>query len=724
MDSAEIDLKEIIAILKRQRRLIVVTIALIFGLAFAYILSATPIYRATTLVQIDAQGTNLLDPSAAEQQQSAVLNSRLDSEVEILRSSSTALAVVQAGDLIRAQDFGPQIGWLEKLGIALGIDLSGNAMRSRVGLSPRPAPSAEDLLTATIVKLQRVVEVRRQGLTYLIGISLSSPEPARAAELANLYARTYIETQVATKTAALLGARDVLRRQIETAQAQLATSETAVNGFIETNLARLEEESGDPAVAELRRQLQAAQAEQSAGNTRIATAQGAISAGDWASAAQSLGDVALQELARQRSDLEKRLGKAASGTAEALDLAAELNRLESDLATRSKASLAAVQQEITALGTRETAARDQLRTALLQSDLSAEMLTELFNLQQSATIARSQYQTLLSREQDMGTLANLQIADARIVSEALPPNAPSAPNKKLILALAIVGGVGLGVMLGFLKEYYIGGVSSASQLQNVMQVRVPVTVPQVDAPENGSPADLVISAPMSPYAETFRKLRATIDMGMEQASTPRAGAGVILICSALQAEGKTTTAVSLARTYALSGMRTLLIDADLRKPAVESRLGVASPVGLLDYLVSWGVPDAMQPQPALDPLSPLVVLTAGERSSVPTDQLINSRAFQALLKGLVREFDIILIDSPPLLPVVDTRYLARHAHAVVQVVRYGTTTQGEAREAAAQLQEMMRPEARLYGVLSQEERGNRRYGYYGRYGGYYGHEEG
>ena len=723
LDPVDIDLKEIIAILKRQRRLIVVTLAVVLGLAFAYLLTATPIYRATTLVQVDAQGTNLLDPSADNPQQSAILNSRLDSEVEIMRSSSTALAVVQAGDLIQAPDFGPQIGWTEKLGITLGIDLSGDAIRKRLGLGPKSAQSADDLVNATILKLQGAVQIQRQGLTYLIGISLASPDPDRAAELANLYAQTYIESQVATKTSSLLGARDVLRRQITTAQNDLSNSETAVNGFIETNLARLESESGDPAVAALRRQLESAKSDQLAKGVSIASAEGAIGSKDWDTVAQSLGDAALQELARQRNDLQNRLGQAAKGTAEALDLTAQLDVLDKNLATRSQATLDLVQADVKALGTREATARDQLRTTLLQSNLSAEMLTELFDLQQSATIARTQYQTLLSREQDMGTLANLQIADARIVSKALRPATAASPNKRLITALAVVGGLGLGILLGFLKEYYIGGVTSASQLQNILQVRVPVTVPEIDQPETGSPADMVTTAPMSPYAETFRKLRASLDLGMQTTVSARANAGIILVCSALQAEGKTTTAIALARTYALSGARTLLLDADLRKPSVEVRMGCSSEVGLLDYLTSWGTGAALAPLAAQDPLSPLVVLTAGGRSSVPTDQLINSKAFDQLIKGLMAEFDMIVIDSPPLLPVVDTRYLARHADAVVQVVRYISTTQGEVREAATQLQDMMRPDARLYGILSQEERGSRRYGYYGRYGSYYGQDD-
>lgn len=136
----------------------------------------------------------------------------------------------------------------------------------------------------------------------------------------------------------------------------------------------------------------------------------------------------------------------------------------------------------------------------------------------------------------------------------------------------------------------------------------------------------------------------------------------------------------------------------------------------------------MQFQPAStkpiaeDPISPVVVLPAGPRSAIPTDQLLISKRFQSIMDIAAGTFDIIIIGSPPLLPVVDTRYLARHAHAVLHVVRYATTTQGEVREAAQQLREHMRPDAHYIGVLNLEETATGSYGYYGRYG-YYGDDD-
>ncbi len=729
MDNLDIDLKDIVAILRRQRQLILMTVAIVIGLAFAYILSATPIYRTTALIMVDNRSTDVLNADARSETQSQVMNSRVESEVEILKSQAMALAVVQAENLIEDPYFGPQLGWSEKFGMALGVDLSSDGLRSLVGLGKAEgADRSPQLLASAIKKLQDSVTVRRRGLTYLIEVSVDLPDGNRAAEIANAYTRVYLERQIQTKSGSMLNARDVLRRQIETAQAQMIAGEISVNTFLDDNLARLEAESGDPAIALLREELVTAQQAKQKFATDAAQVQAAIDAGDWSTVTSTLQSEALRELDRQRSELAKRLADAQPSSTTAIDLSAELEKLTQTMQQEATTGSSSLKAQLDSLNTKESATREELRTSLLRSSISPELLAQLFNLQQSVTNARTQYQALLLRDTDLSTLANVQVADARVVSEALPSTKAAAPNRTRILGLALIGGLMMGTVLAFLKEYYVGGVASASQLQNVMQTRVPVTVPQVDIGQNAGPSDTVITAPLSPYAETFRKLRAAIDMDALRKADPNApeglgrGGKVVLITSALPAEGKSTTAISLARTYAMAGAHTLLIDADLRKPTIAMRMGVECEVGLFEYLSKNGGSDTNELKAVQDPLSQLTMLTAGKRSTVPTDQLINSVAFRSLIKVARDNFDVIIIDSPPLLPVVDTRYLAQYADAVVQVVRFITTTQSEAREAAAQTQEMMRPDASFYAVLSHEERGGARYGYYAKYGGYYGQD--
>lgn len=724
MQQTDIDLRDVISILRRQRRLILLTGAIILGLALAYLLSATPIYRATALVQIDVGGSNLLDPHAGANQQSQILNSRVDSEVEILRSAATSLAVIERGNLLADPQFGPQLGLIEKFGQAIGVNLTRDGIRRAFGLTSN-APNGSQLVSGTLAQLQSATDIRRRGLTYLISVSVSSKNPAAAARLANLTAATYIDRQVEAKTTATIAARDVLQRQLNNARADLAQSEESLNNFIEDNLARLEAESGNASVAALRRQLESAQQDRLSSVTAVQTIQTAAARGDWAGLAASLEDQALAALEQQRSVLARQLAGAAQGSIQEVNLRDAVAAIEQSLAEQANTLVGSLQTDIRSLEDQQETARNSLREVLLQSDLSSDLLADLFNLQQSATVARNQYQQLLSRVQDVGTLANLQIADARIVSEALAPTSAASPNKRLVLAVAFVGAIGLGVGLAFLNEYYIGGVTSASQLRNILQANVPVTISSLTPSKDVRAfSDQIVTAPLSVYAESFRKLRSAIDISFRDqnavsegedpaaaaAATPRSR--VILVCSALPAEGKSTSALALARTYAASGIDTLLIDGDLRKPSLHGYLGVESETGLLSFLRDTGTDPETTLHPIRDPLGSLTVITAGPRSNEPTDQLLGGKSFSYLIKAAKREFGVIIFDSPPLLPVVDARYLAQHADAVVLVVRYATTTQGEVREAASQVQEMMRPGAALIGLLSHEVRAHKKSNYY------------
>jgi succinoglycan biosynthesis transport protein ExoP len=161
----------------------------------------------------------------------------------------------------------------------------------------------------------------------------------------------------------------------------------------------------------------------------------------------------------------------------------------------------------------------------------------------------------------------------------------------------------------------------------------------------------------------------------------------------------------------------------MRRPSLHTYLGVGSEIGLLAYLRGETAENQAAIQPVQDPLSALTVITGGGRSNEPTDQLLGSQTFASLLKAARERFEFVVIDSPPVLPVVDARYLAQYADVTIQVVRHATTSQTEARNAATQFQENMRPGAKYLGILSHEAR-VRRQGYYykGRYMDYYGSE--
>lgn len=714
----ETDPLVLLSVVWRSRRTIALTTLIVFLLAFVVGISTTPIYRATTLLMVDARGSNLLSNTEGAGEQSAVLNSRIDSEVEILRSSATQLAVVQAARLVSDPLFRPSLGWFERFSIMIGQpDLNGR-LRALLGLRAAAAPSGQELVSSILSDLGDRVDIRRRGQSFLIEISVELPDAIRAAEITNIYAQIYLQRQIEAKIRVTSAASDVLGRQIETARAALSAADAATSIYIEENLARIASESGDPAMARMRTQIEGLRSEIKSSRLATSAAQIALDTAEYSLLAETLGDAAIGELDRQRVALVNRLEQLPEATAEAINLEQQLASLEENLRQTSTARLEALRTAASDLEQRETSAREALRETLLSSDISSELLTDLFELQQNATIARNQLQTLLARAQEFGTRSNLQVADARVVSEALAPATPVSPNLQRSLLLAVIGGLLLGTAIALTVEFYVGGITSQWQLENVTQWRVPVALRRLAIGANESAADLIITAPMSTYAEAFRKLRAAFDRNAPTREPGRSGT-IILVTSALMAEGKTTAAIALARTYAVAGKRTLLIDSDLRKPAVAIRLGIESSLAVSEFLAGSVTEQELTLTAVADPKSPLFVATARRLANVPTDELINSVAFHELLNDAAAHFEVVVIDSAPLLPLVDTSYIINKVDRVLLVVRYSSTTQSEVREAVKAITEAMAPETRCLAILSHDERQTLRSYAYGRES-YYG----
>lgn len=711
MDSShsELDLKAIVALLRRQMRLIVLTIAVFVAAALIYLFSVTPVFTGSALILVDPAQRNLLDPAEQLASPASAANARVDSEVEILRSDAIALGVLDHHGLVRDPEFGPQVSLMDRVLRAIGFEIEAVA-------------SGEVLVQGVLQRFQNAVSVRRVGLTYIISVSVESEDPDRAAGLANALAETYIAAQVDAKVAVSLRARDALLGQSDAARQAVADSEDAIDAFVDVNLAEIEAESGVSEVAEMRRLLDQVGDQRLGVEAVTVAAQQALDNRDWATLSSRLGDEALQELDRQREQLERRLTTAALGSQEEIDLRRALAQVEADAVDRADAVIGGLRVEVADLEATARDYRDQIRDIMLQGELSSTFLTTLYELQQEASIARRQYQTLLSRLRDLETQANIQIADSRIVAPALPPSEPTFPNRRLVLGVALMLAVGSGVGLAFLREYYVGGISSADQLRDVLHAKVATTIPK--SAQDGaqlSLADSVVQSPLSHYAEAIRRLRAAVDQSFRARERSTADAGfddkghVIVVTSSIPYEGKTTTALALARTYAIAGSRVLLIDADLRKPTVHKQLGLAPERGLSDYLSD---PDSRPLSKSLyvrDAMSDLSMVLGARHSETPTDQLLNAPKFDALLQQARGDFDTVILDTPPLIPVVDARYIAHHAGAVLMMVRHSVVHQRDIRAAALQIQEVMRTDAAFFAVLNQEPERRRQYEYYGYY---------
>ena len=242
---------------------------------------------------------------------------------------------------------------------------------------------------------------------------------------------------------------------------------------------------------------------------------------DWLAISQALQSDALRELDRQRQTLTASLANTSG--APAIELRAELARLEQELVAAATGELSTLRRSVNLDQSQETDLRQQLRTTVLSGVLSPELLAGVYELQQSSELARTQYQTLLTRVQDFGAQAALQVADSRIVSPAMPPSGKSFPNTTVSLIIAAIVGLGLGVTLAFVYEHLVGGVQTEEQAEAVLKVPVASAVPRTKGIGEGhagaSLADNMVLAPFSTFAEAVRRIKVVIDQSLQRRRT-------------------------------------------------------------------------------------------------------------------------------------------------------------------------------------------------------------
>ena len=705
------DLRGIFGVLRRRLWLIVVACLLSVTAAAIALLLLTPVYTATTLILVDTSKKNLLDPQ--DQVAASVSDSfRIDSEVELLKSEATLLEAARRLDLAAAPQHGARFDWAQML-----LDILGLA-------GPEP-PDADLPHRYTLADMRDAVTVQRRGMTYVIAITARSARPELAALLANTVAETYIQQQVQAKVASTLASRSIVEARESEAGATVLLTERAFDDFVDDNLERISTATGRSDLAALHGEIGALARLRAALGARADLAEIDRVQRNWQGVAASLADGTLADLLAERDRLLRGLGRAQAGSDTAIGLRRELDRVEGDLDTAARAGIDALRSRMSEAQLQLTGLRGQLRSSILASELPPDILTGIYQLQQRAEIARSHYQTLLTRQRELDAQAFLQIADSRIVSEATPPALPSFPDPRLFLVLAACIGIAIGIGSALLIENVVGGFASQAQTEAILRLSVLSSIPRqrnlkpVDG-ESSSLADALVIAPLSIYSESIRRVRIGIDQALRRAA--RIGSGsqavgaIVAVTSAEPNEGKTTISLALARAYAQAGQSTILIDCDLRKPSIHRQLGLEATEGLLDHLTASADGKLRSLATTIDASGAQIVL-GSRRSDVATDQLIAGPAFTTLVEAARKRFDIVILDTPPIGPVVDGLHLAAIADAILFVVKWSATPQHEVRAAVAALLAAKREDTPLLAVLNQHN--TNLAAYKARYAGYF-----
>lgn len=699
------DLRSAIGLLRRQIKLIIATILVVNGIAALIIFQLTPIFTATALVMVDPRQKDILDPDG---QVSLLPNDsgRVESEVGILRSPAVMVGVVDDLNLASDPNFVPHQGWQARL-------------KEIIGASD-PDPSPESVAAAVLNNLRKVVSVSRQGLTYLIEISASSPNPEKAATIANAVADNYIKAQVDAKIETADVAQQKILSRLDSAVASVRAAEDKIDRFVDDNMSAITDTSTLGDIASFQHDIEAQE------QRRLDLAKSASDAdqyrrsGDWDRLVASVQSDQLRALNAARQGVEQQLSGVSSNETKAVQLREQLDQLNKQMEQAALTAVGDLRQNVDAAQQEENDLRQKRRDKIISS-LPKDVVVRLYEVQKEADSSRSVYERLLNSAKAIEAQKDLQVADSRVVSKALPPSSPSFPNTKLLFTLCGLASIGLGLGLAFLRENYVGGFVDEAQTESVLGVPAISSLPSLEQgagwkADGALQANEIILHPISPYSEAIRRIRLGVDVGRRRRAV---GAQTILVSSAVPNEGKTQTAVSLARAFALSGKKTLLIDGDLRRPTVHKALGIEPRPGFVDYLSGQAGEDALNDLVSIDPATGLSMIIGATGSRTATDSLLDSARLERLLELAQGWFDFIVIDSSPLLPVVDARLLLRYSSAAVIVVRWATTSQQEVRAALSDLSRVNYRNVPVFVVLNQVEVGSFGYGYRGRYKSYY-----
>ena len=349
-----------------------------------------------------------------------------------------------------------------------------------------------------------------------------------------------------------------------------------------------------------------------------------------------------------------------------------------------RGQISAITEQIKQLGTR-TGAASQVAALANQQAVLSEQLTQM---------------------QVSGTDVSGGVA---LVTPAQAPAAPSSPKPSEDGALGLLAGLILGLAAAFVRESVDDAVSSTETAEEFGGATVLAAVPLVNSwKKRDKPLVVSLARPMSPAAEAYRSLRTSLQFARQERDLR-----TILVTSPAAAEGKTATLSNLGAMFAQTGQRVVLVSCDLRKPRLGEFFGVGEQQGLTTAILGeQAVEDLVLPLPGDDNLW---MLASGPLPPNPAE-LLNGTRIQEVFSALRRLFDLVLIDTPPVLPVTDAVVLASRADATLLVVAAGRTRRGDLRRAADKLAQVNASVVGL--VLNETSRQGGGYGYRYGYGTY------
>lgn len=647
---------------------------LILGTALAFVsigglngFMKTPLYTSTVTIQIDLEAIKVVDGDATAPARNVQGADFQRTHYELLKSRAMAERVVSSVQLQEDLDFlKPRsqslTGWL------LG------QFRSAGDLSQTPSASRASAAAGVV---SSHIAVQPVAGSRLINLSYTDPSPQRAQRIANAYAEAYVASNLDKRFEANSYAKVFLEDQIKQLKLRLEDSETALQAFAERE--KIVQATDKASIAE----SNLAAANSALGqliSERIKTEQ------SWRQVEDATGINLTQLLTNSVIDLLRARGKELQR-----EYKEKLETFKPSYPTMVEIS-GKIKEIDRQIASEVSTVKGSLKGAYLSSlnqenEMKArveELRTEVLNLQKNGfrhniltrevETNRGLYNSLLQRYKEVDIASGVGTNNIFIVDRALVSGAPSEPRMSRILMMSLVLGLGAGLGLAYLLQLFDDFVRFPEEVEQTFGLSTLGVIPLAQSEQ------AVIEAskdPRSPISEAYRSLATALQFSTGS-GLPRS----IVVTSATPREGKSTTALAIARHFATMGSNVLLVDADLRKPSLHVKLGKDNSRGLSNYLTGAAMPPELVQQTELRTLK---FIASGPVPPNAGDLLGGTRIFTMISVGL-EVFDLIVIDSPPMLGIADAQLLSTAAAATVFVVSAGQSRKRVVQSALRRLQ--------------------------------------
>jgi polysaccharide biosynthesis transport protein len=662
-------------------------IALITGLSIvvgATFVALSPYkYTAQADMIIDTKRVTWTQTEMASENRT-VEDASVESEIETTKSEKVAEAVIRRLHLTEDPEF---VG-------------AGSGLKRRIfslfklGLGPEQEPSNDEVMRRVVGSVKDNLRVTRLGRSYIEQIAYTSLDRDKAARIANAFADAYIEDQLQAKFEATRRASAWLEQRIGELRQQASNAYKEVQDFKSENSIIIGVDGKLASEVELDQlgiALAKARADTSQARAKLDRISRVLEQRSEKESfnipdpvvTDALSNPVITKLRQQflddqnkESEWSARYG--ADHTA-ARNLRAEMAALQRAIWDEISRIAESYKSELQIAKSQEESIDKRMIEVFQKSGSTRQSQVRLRELETAANTYRGIYETFLSRFTQSVQQQSFPSTEARVVTVASPPRGPSSPKISLTLALAALCGLGLGIVSALAREQMNRQIHTRAQLEKLLGTSCLAVLPAFPQKRpvlrklqatRDSTAFRQISevAPFSATAEALRYIKVAIDLHPT-------GGKVIGIVSALPGEGKTTVATGFAAFVAKSGARTLLIDADLRNPSMTRALGYINAPGLVNMVADKSDFDDLVITDSKFKFDFLPSSTRMKPSN--SSDILNSPAMKEMLRTAKNDYDYVLVDLPPILPVVDVKAVAHLFDAFVLVVEWGSTSTDE-----------------------------------------------